>query len=372
MSRGGITLDGPLWRKHTSLSLNVDLFSSSDAQTYLATTPDGPISGSATRPLDRSGVTLEVEHALTKTHTARLELTRNHTATDRLGVVGGTNLPERAYQSSQTTTSLRLSDSGPIGKALFNEFRLQNLWGDQHADSATAAPAIIVLDAFNAGGAQVNNRRRSWDVEAADNLDVARGRHAMRVGALVQAGRYEASDESNTLGTFTFSSLAQYVAGRPATFTKRTGNPLVSYSFVRAGWYFQDDIKLHKTLSAQRRTATRSAESRGGPLQSLAASRWHLGATAKCQAHNPRRRGVDLQLVRIDRLRTDASRRRRPPVRSGGRQSWLSGSLHRRAANCAAAKPPAGSKQPFDASHPARHRLDADDVAESVDSDVDQ
>jgi hypothetical protein len=248
LSRGSVTLDGPLWRKHTSLSLNVDLLSSSDAQTYLATTPDGQIAGSETRPLDRSGVTLEVEHALTKTHTARLELASNRTTIDRLGV-GGSNLPERAYRSRQSSTSLRLSDSGPIGKTLFNEVRLQSVWGDQHADSATAAPAVVVLDAFGAGGAQVSNRRRNWDVEVADNLDVARGRHAMRVGALVQAGRYDASDESNRLGTFTFSSLAQYVAGRPATFTMRTGDPLVGYSFVRAGWYFQDDVKLHKTLS---------------------------------------------------------------------------------------------------------------------------
>ncbi len=40
-----------------------------------------------------------------------------------------------------------------------------------------------------------------------------------------------------------------YLAGRPSTYTRRTGDPLVSYSNVQAGWYAQDDIRLAKSLS---------------------------------------------------------------------------------------------------------------------------
>ena len=246
--RAGLSMDGPLWRNHTSLSLAIDGLSLSDAQTILASMPSGQFSGVARRPTDRTNFAVEVQHALTKAHTLRGELVRNATGLDNLGV-GGSSLPDRAYSSDQTGYTLRVSDSGSLGKRLFNEMRLQTVWSDQRAWSATAQPAVIVLDAFSGGGAQVDNLRKSWEVEATDNVDVAHGRHGMRTGVLLQAARYQSTDASNRLGTFTFSDLDAYNAGRPATYTQRVGQGLVEYGFYRAGWYFQDDVKLHKTLT---------------------------------------------------------------------------------------------------------------------------
>lgn len=267
VERGSLTLDGPLWRNHTSMSISVDGVSLSDAQTYLADTPTGRVNGSATRPTDRTNASVLVEHALTKTHTSRFEFTRNGADLDNLGI-GGANLPGRGYWSSVTGSTLRLSDTGSLGKRLYNEARFQVVWNDQAVGSATDSPAVIVLDAFNSGGAQLASSRRSWELEAADNVDFSRGRHAFRVGALVQAGRYRASDESNRSGTFTFSSLGAYMAGRPLTFSQRIGDPVVEYGFYRAGWYLQDDIKAHKTL-------TLSAGLRH-ELQSHIGSPWNL------------------------------------------------------------------------------------------------
>ncbi len=246
--RGGLVLDGPLWRNHTSLSFSVDSVALADGQTYLVSTPAGRINGVTTRPTDRTNFSLLVEHALTKSHTSRFELTRNGTSLENLGV-GGASLPERAYSSTQTSHTLRLSDSGPLTRKLFNESRVQMVWNDSTTVPATDRVAVVVLDAFTAGGAQVNSARRAWDLEAADNVDFAHGRHAMRAGGLLQAGRYRSTDAGNSLGTFTFSSLEAYLAGRPLTYTQRVGNPLVEYGFYRAGWYLQDDIKAHKTLT---------------------------------------------------------------------------------------------------------------------------
>jgi hypothetical protein len=246
--RGALVLDGPLWRNHTSLSFSVDAASLADGQTYLASTPAGRVNGVATRPTDRTNFSLLIEHALTKSHTLRFELTRNGTSLENLGV-GGANLPERAYLSTQAGHTLRLSDSGPLGKQLFNESRVQVVWNDSRTMAATDRVAVIVLDAFSSGGAQVNSARQSWDLEAADNVDFSRGHHSVRAGVLMQAGHYRATDAGNSLGTFTFSSLDAYAAGRPLTYTQRVGNPLVEYGFYRAGWYLQDDMKAHKTLT---------------------------------------------------------------------------------------------------------------------------
>ncbi len=247
--RGGFFFDGPVWKNRTSLSFSLDGTALSDVQTILAATPAGTLTAAPARATSRGAWALLVEHALTKTHTARLELTSNRTSIDNLGV-GGTNLPERAYGTDQSITTLRLSDAGPIGRRLYSEARLQTTWGRQESRSDTIAPAIVVLDAFSAGGAQVSNERRSWEVDAAWNVDGTAGkRHALRAGALLQAGRFRATDAGNALGTFTFPGLAAYTSGRPASFTRREGNPTVAYEFYRAGVYVQDDVKAHKTLT---------------------------------------------------------------------------------------------------------------------------
>ena len=246
--RGGISIDGPLWRNRTSMSFAADTVFLAEAQTVLASVPAGQIGGLVNRATDRGSFALEVEHALTKTHTSRLEFAGSRASIDNLGV-GGADLPGRAYSTDQNTYTLRIADNGSLGKKLFNQFRVQRAWTDQRAESATAKPAVIVLDAFNAGGAQVANARQSWELEVADDVDMARGRHAMRAGVLLQAAHYQASDESNAFGTFTFSGLEAYEAGRPTTFTQRVGEPLVTFGFYRLGWYLQDDVKAHKTLT---------------------------------------------------------------------------------------------------------------------------
>jgi hypothetical protein len=52
----------------------------------------------------------------------------------------------------------------------------------------------------------------------------------------------------NTSGTFTFSSLGAFEAGRPTTFTQRAGDPRVRFSHLQAGWYAQDDVRINRSL----------------------------------------------------------------------------------------------------------------------------
>jgi hypothetical protein len=149
--------------------------------------------------------------------------------------------------------------------------------------SITDAPAVLVLDAFNTGGAQVAGGRESTDVEFAGDIDYAKGRHSARAGVLLETGRYRSDDVRNASGTFTFGSLADYEAGRPTTFTQRIGNPLVEYSHTQFGWYIQDDIRLARSLAL-------SAGLRH-ELQSHTDDRWNL-APRLSATWSPRRNGA--------------------------------------------------------------------------------
>jgi hypothetical protein len=112
------------------------------------------------------------------------------------------------------------------------------------------AVSINVLDAFNKGGAGVNNQGSSRTVEVADNVDFNIGRkHAMRVGALFQGGQNRNFDARNAAGTFTFSSLEAYNDGTPLQFTQRNGEVDTRFTDYELGLYWQDDIRVNRNFS---------------------------------------------------------------------------------------------------------------------------
>src|SRR5262249_40940094 len=114
---------------------------------------------------------------------------------------------------------------------------------------ATDEPAILVLGAFDAGGAQVGGGEHDYELELSEDLGYLHGKHSFRVGGLLEGGHYRSDQENNTGGTFTFPDLAAYQAGRPTSFTQVFGNPLVESDQWQLGLYAQDEIKLSKHVS---------------------------------------------------------------------------------------------------------------------------
>lgn len=246
--RFGLSLDGPLWKDHTSLFLNVDGSLFFDARPIFATLPTGTFSDLAYRPSRRLNIDARVEHVLTKTHTARFQFQRNAGVQNNLGV-GDFDLPSRGYGQEQTEYIARFADSGVIGKKYFNEFRVQARWTDTASRSSNFERTILVPGAFNDGGAQRTGGRNQFDLEVSDNVDYALEKHGIRFGGQLEAGHYRSNEFNNALGTFQFANLAAYEAGLPTQYTQRIGNPLVEYPQYQFGWYFQDDWKVRKNLT---------------------------------------------------------------------------------------------------------------------------
>jgi hypothetical protein len=246
--RFGLSLDGPIWKNRTSLFLNADGSLFFDAKTIVATLPTGPFLDLSFRPSRRLNFDARIEHAVNKTHTARLQYQRNAVLQNNLGV-GDFDLPSRGFSQNQTEQLFRAADSGVLGKKIFNETRFQVRWVETEARSATNGPAILVPGAFNSGSAQRSGGRRQLEFEFADNADYSLKNHGLRFGIQLEAGHYRSNDSTNAFGTFLFANLAQYQAGVPLQFTQRTGDPTVSYSQYQFGWYIQDDYRVRKNLT---------------------------------------------------------------------------------------------------------------------------
>jgi hypothetical protein len=244
----GFTLNGTLVKNRTSFSLTSNGTNSYDSQTIYAAAPDGTVADTVRRPTDRATFSARIDQVLSKAFTLKATYQRSTSDLDNLGV-GNFNLPSRAYSRATQEDLVRSTINGPIGKRAFAELRLQARRQTQDSDSLLNLPAITVLDAFTAGGAQINGGRRASEVELAADVDYASGRHAVRFGFLFDGGRYRSDEVQNAGGTFTFASLDAYEAGLPSTFTQRQGDPRVQYGLVQGGWYVQDDIRIAKPLS---------------------------------------------------------------------------------------------------------------------------
>jgi hypothetical protein len=242
------TMSGTLLKDRTGFTFTTNGVDSYDSKTVLAALPERTVNGSVRRPNDRTSFLARVDHALTKSHTLKASYQRNGSSLENLGV-GDFDLPSRAYSREADEDVFRISMSGPMRRSLFAETRFQARHQSSESQSLSDAPAILVLDAFNAGGAQIAGGRRATDFEVASDIDYAKGRHSARFGFLFEGGRYHSDDVRNMSGTFTFDSLGAFETNRPTTFTQRTGNPLVEYSHAQVGWYAQDDIRVARALS---------------------------------------------------------------------------------------------------------------------------
>ena len=242
-------MSGTLRKERTSFSLSATGASLYDSANINAYSPDGSASRNAVRrPSDRINFNGRVDHALNTSHTLRANLQSNGNEQRNLGV-GGFELGDRSFSRTTDDAILRLSEGGPWARNVFVENRLQLRRQSTSSQSDIEASAVRVLDTFTTGGAQQAGGREANDLEWATNIDLSKGRHAIRFGTLIEGGWYNSDNRTNYLGTYTFTSLAEYEAGRPASYTQRLGNPLVNYHHWQAGLYIQDDWRARSNLT---------------------------------------------------------------------------------------------------------------------------
>jgi len=241
---------GPLVKDKTSIRFGLDGRRDYQADTIVAVDEFGNRLGDyVRRPSESTNATIGIEHALTDNQTLRLEYRHGQSAVENNGV-GGFNLPERAFNTNASNDQVRAQLQGLVGRNMLHEVRLQLYAQENSRTSLSSEPAIIVLDAFSRGGAGVSSQGSSRTFELAQNLDFNVGRRQqMRIGYLLEGGRYRNFDATNAAGTFTYSSREAYLAGRPTTYTQRLGLVNTSFTQYNLGFYWSDEIRLNNKLS---------------------------------------------------------------------------------------------------------------------------
>jgi hypothetical protein len=246
----GIGLNGTLINERASFNINFNGQDSYLTPVLYAATPIGELKGNTRlrSPADNAFFNGGLDYALTKDQVLRVNFNGSRFSRNNEGV-GDYQLIERAYSSENSSFGIYLQQNGPIGRRFVLNTRLSIYGNDSTASSAVEAPTIIVNDAFTNGGAQRRGGTHSRNYWMNSDLDYVRGIHSMRTGVEIQYARSRTDSDSNYLGTYVFESLEAFEAGRPRSYSRRIGDPRISYTNVQGGLYIQDDIKVRKGLT---------------------------------------------------------------------------------------------------------------------------
>lgn len=246
----GIGLNGTLINERASFHVNFNGTDSYSTPVQYAVTTSGPLRGNAPvrSPSDNAFYSGGFDYAVTRDQVIRVNFNGSRFSRNNAGV-GVHDLLERAYSSEDSSFGLYIQQNGPIGRRFVLNTRLSVFGSDTEMHSAVEAPTFVVNEWFTSGGAQRRGGTHGRNYWLNSDLDYVRGIHSIRTGIEVQYSRYRSDLESNYLGTYVFESLAAFEAGRPRSYSRRIGDPRVSYSNVQAGVYVQDDIKVRKGLT---------------------------------------------------------------------------------------------------------------------------
>ncbi|HLL72892.1 MAG TPA: carboxypeptidase regulatory-like domain-containing protein [Pyrinomonadaceae bacterium] len=166
--------------------------------------------------------------------------------------VGGLNAVSRGSALDNRDQTFALSYLATPSTNTLNEARFQFTRSRLSApvNDGTGAPAVNIAGVANFGAATFSPLARALDVfEATDAFTTQRGAHTLKAGAQFLLNRTDILFPGAREGVYTFSSLANFQAGRYITFQQAFGAPSQFQSNPNLGLFAQDEWRVRTNLT---------------------------------------------------------------------------------------------------------------------------
>ena len=244
-------LSGPVGRSGATSFLFTFSRQTDDASAVIhAITPSGPFDQNVAAPSNRSELMARVTHDWNERHRGSLQVNWQRQVNTLQGA-GGVVLPQAGVDSSSREDDLYFTVHSVLTPARLNQFQLTLEFDREPSTSVSAAPAIIVRDAFVAGGAQATQLRTESGGKLNDIVTLSRKNQVIKFGVQVpNLNRRVWTDRTNQGGTFSFATLADYGAGHPYAYSVQQGPGRVAFWWREYGAFVQDQISLAPNLQA--------------------------------------------------------------------------------------------------------------------------
>lgn len=173
------------------------------------------------------------------------------------------NLVESSAPGKRRTLGATVQHNFIISAAMLNELRV-GYNRQVEADSETPDPlllgdpavngeiGLLRVTGLNAVGIPsfLNQYLFQNNYQLMDDLTWTRGRHTWKFGSSARRIQVNGGNLDNSFrGQLTFNSIADFLAGRPAVYTRNLGNPRIGLRRTEFHSYAQDDWRLTPTLT---------------------------------------------------------------------------------------------------------------------------
>jgi hypothetical protein len=263
----GATMGGPLLRNRTFFFTNFEQTRLNNSVVVTISPPDistintaldrigyaGPRINTGLTPTgyDTTNFFSRVDHHLNASNllTARYSLYDIESFNAR--GVGGLNAASRGTALENRDQTIAVSEVATISSRVANEARFQFTRSSLAAPpNDLAGPAINISGVANLGTSTSSPTGRDIDLyELVDNVTVERGAHSLKFGADFLYNSVNVMFPGAAQGLYTFSSLANFQAGRYTQFQQAVGEPAQFQSNPNLGVFMQDEWRVRPSLT---------------------------------------------------------------------------------------------------------------------------
>jgi hypothetical protein len=245
---------GPIIRNRLSMNLNMRRFYNENTNTIRAIIPasDGTAqnySAPLVSPNDNKNVNARTQLAINKNNTLYVNYQNQHQQRRDQLFGGPTTLADRASDNLVRNSEFQMRETSVLTKSIVHEVRFEYRRDFSQTTPRLSAQAINVLDSFNGGGGQNNSQSNNLNLEFSNLLMYSGAKWTVKAGFQSLYRTDHSVQQNNFIGTYTFSSLADYIAGRPLQFTQTRGNPLLDDTQLELAWFIQNDLKVTRKLN---------------------------------------------------------------------------------------------------------------------------
>lgn len=239
---------GPVIRNRLTLSFSLRDNTNERGETLRALTPDGLVSGAATIPSKNRNYSTTATAQISENHVANWSFSHGSNDNRNFGV-GGFGLPEQAFSFGGNNFNFQIKETAILSSSLNNEVRFRVSGGSNSTVPATIGPNINVIGAFRGGGSTASGENENRFYEFGELLMYTGQNLSVKAGFEGIYNRNDSVSRNNFNGTFTFSSLDDFIAGKPILYNVNRGETTLDVDQFQTAMFVQSDFRLTSRLA---------------------------------------------------------------------------------------------------------------------------
>jgi outer membrane receptor protein involved in Fe transport len=201
--------------------------------------------------LDTTNAFARIDHALTPSNQLTLRVNTYDVESENARSAGGLNDVSRATSLANEDRTLAASNLWTVSDRTFSETRAQMTRSRLDAPpNDTTGPAITISGVASLGTATSSPTARDIDLgEVVQNVSWMLGNHSVKAGMSVLRNRVDIGFPGAVQGVYSFSSLANFLAGRYSSYQQAVGNPSTRQTNDNLGGFVQDEWRVGSRLT---------------------------------------------------------------------------------------------------------------------------